>query len=634
MLKFSRFCFDTEQQVLYLNGEVVPLTVNQSKMLTLFLSDPAKVFSKDEILDAVWDTRAVSEQVVFQNISQLRGIIGSQSIKTFPRRGYQWQLPPTLHSEAAYSDISVGKKNLQKSKLIVVSVMIIGLLLLIILLWWQADIRMSTGEASTEENIQQGRTIQLIPFVTPYQNELQEQVTRLNQFLSGQAAVLDGSSVGQDVDKQSVQEFFNSPFVYRQSLGFPADGLLLSGYVHVLVSENAQRTYLVEYLIQGEQRAWQGYLQTSDLTSAQQQMAALLSELTHSGYFSLVSDAFVTAELSRLQSRQGQNLDVLKHLVERQLQEGNYQVASGMIEQMRQFSQQQGQALYTAYSYWLEGQLLSAMGQDELAMETLHVANTAMTKLRFLPLQSEINKTLAEVQSYLGDFQTVRQYLFEAASQARIADRPVQEIRAYTLLSIKASKMGQHQAKYDYLTHAKKLLVDYQLDASHFMLPFYHLALFAETDEKREHFFKTVLEQPVTPKNYWVFFSATEFLVELYIKQENWQKASVLTENIQEAARQAYLRSKIFLAMADEVNAKEQAFISFNVARTQRIEWVAREVALLLLELRTEQDSEADLLMYRRYIENHNKPWWGQKNFQRLRKVGIKPDPYEAGNDI
>jgi hypothetical protein len=43
----------------------------------------------------------VSEQVVFQNISHLRAIFGNDAIKTFSKRGYQWQLELTEVTEQA-----------------------------------------------------------------------------------------------------------------------------------------------------------------------------------------------------------------------------------------------------------------------------------------------------------------------------------------------------------------------------------------------------------------------------------------------------------------------------------------------------------------------------------------------------
>ena len=55
---------------------------------------------KKSILSHVWQDKVVSEQAVFQNISHLRSLFGNQAIKTFSKRGYQWQLKvDSIHPE-------------------------------------------------------------------------------------------------------------------------------------------------------------------------------------------------------------------------------------------------------------------------------------------------------------------------------------------------------------------------------------------------------------------------------------------------------------------------------------------------------------------------------------------------------
>lgn len=89
---FNDFMFDSEQLILYKNNEVISCRHNEAKLLALFLTDPKRIFSKDDILEQVWSGKVVSEQAVFQNISVLRALIGEGSIKTFSKKGYQWQL--------------------------------------------------------------------------------------------------------------------------------------------------------------------------------------------------------------------------------------------------------------------------------------------------------------------------------------------------------------------------------------------------------------------------------------------------------------------------------------------------------------------------------------------------------------
>lgn len=286
-------------------------------------------------------------------------------------------------------------------------------------------------------------------------------------------------------------------------------------------------------------------------------------------------------------------------------------------------------------AHWLKGQLLLNLEQYTLAKAELEQASLHMKRANFLPLQSEISKSLAEAVIPQKDFQLIRQYLYQAASEARLAERPVLEIRAYTLLSIRAAKLKLHEEKYDYLFRAKKLIADYQLDDSHFMLVFYHFALFAKDKAEQEKFYKKVLEQPVTPENYWVFFSASQFLAEIYGERQQWQDALELTNNIYEPARQAFLRAKIYQAKGDIENASAQAKIAFNSARTQHIHWIGLEMALILLQLENNRQlNSADALMYRRYIHSNYRDWWAQRNQEQLQAAGIELNPYGQRDEL
>ena len=90
--KFLDFEFNSTNLVLSQNGYDIAIRHNEAKLLALMLSQPERVFSKENILAQVWQDKIVSEQAVFQNISHLRSLFGNGAIKTFSKRGYQWQL--------------------------------------------------------------------------------------------------------------------------------------------------------------------------------------------------------------------------------------------------------------------------------------------------------------------------------------------------------------------------------------------------------------------------------------------------------------------------------------------------------------------------------------------------------------
>ncbi len=96
---FQHFEFDSTSLVLTKKGEAIAIRHNEAKLLALLLVQADKVLSKEDILSEVWQDKVVSEQAVFQNISHLRSLFGAEAIKTFSKRGYQWQLPIELIPE-------------------------------------------------------------------------------------------------------------------------------------------------------------------------------------------------------------------------------------------------------------------------------------------------------------------------------------------------------------------------------------------------------------------------------------------------------------------------------------------------------------------------------------------------------
>ena len=635
MLVFSDFKFDPSQRVLYKNDEVVTLTANQSKLLGMFLDNPSQVYSKDDILSYVWKDRVVSEQVVFQNISQLRSIFTDKAIKTFPKRGYQWQLPLQAPTEKPIVEQdSATHTNIQNKKPIsskIGSLPKAGFILLVLFaLIWQLIPEQPETDAPNQNTSRASSLpgeLLYIPFSTRYQGSLQGELSSLNKGLTEQVSPLA------QITTLSADDFFNSPYMTRKQVVHNGESLMISGYLFDQHFAPEEQRYLLEYVIQGPFRHWHGYIQAATPEMLSSILLAKIDMLTSSQYFTLEAEAFTTSELSLMQGQYPEDLDIFKHLIERLLLEDTYQAASAQIEQMAQQAELQQHTLYQAYALWLRGQLLYKLNQYEMAETNLLQAKEKMTEAQFLALQSEINKTLAELASVGKEFKPIQDYLYQSASQARLANRPVQEIRAYTLLSIKASKLGLDDEKYNYLIKAKTLLADYQLDDSHYMLPFYHFALFAETEAERQRFYLKVLEQPVTPKNYWVYFSVSEQLSRLYGKQGKWTDALALAENITEPARGNFLKAKIYQQKGDTNQAVSHALISFDAARTRRIDWVGLDMALLLLDLGGETLDDANKLMYKRYIREHATRGWINRHQPRLNKVGITMDPYQNDSD-
>ena len=71
---FGEFRYEINKQLLYRQEELILLKKNQAALLDILLEDIHSFHNKYDILDAIWVNQDVSQQVVFQTISELRSI--------------------------------------------------------------------------------------------------------------------------------------------------------------------------------------------------------------------------------------------------------------------------------------------------------------------------------------------------------------------------------------------------------------------------------------------------------------------------------------------------------------------------------------------------------------------------------
>ena len=74
------------------NGETIELTKAEFKVLELLMSQPKRVFTKEQIYESAWyDDGAVDDNTIRVIISRLRDKIGSEHIKTIRGLGYRFE---------------------------------------------------------------------------------------------------------------------------------------------------------------------------------------------------------------------------------------------------------------------------------------------------------------------------------------------------------------------------------------------------------------------------------------------------------------------------------------------------------------------------------------------------------------
>ncbi|KPH01015.1 CadC-family transcriptional regulator [Pseudomonas sp. RIT-PI-q] len=92
---FEDFVLDQDRRELTLRGYVVAVGPQVFDLLLLFVSNPDRVVSKDDLLQAVWSDRIVSESTITSHINAVRKAIGDSGeeqrlVRTIPRKGYRF----------------------------------------------------------------------------------------------------------------------------------------------------------------------------------------------------------------------------------------------------------------------------------------------------------------------------------------------------------------------------------------------------------------------------------------------------------------------------------------------------------------------------------------------------------------
>lgn len=85
-------CLDLDECTFIRNNEVTELTKAEFKVLELLMSQPKRVFTKEQIYESAWySDSAVDDNTIRVIISRLRDKVGTEHIKTIRGLGYRFE---------------------------------------------------------------------------------------------------------------------------------------------------------------------------------------------------------------------------------------------------------------------------------------------------------------------------------------------------------------------------------------------------------------------------------------------------------------------------------------------------------------------------------------------------------------
>jgi adenylate cyclase len=92
---FEDYAFDPDRRELYRGAEVVPIAPQVFDLLDYLIRNRERVVSKDDLINAVWNGRSVSDAALTTRLNVARTTIGDSGeeqrlIKTLPRKGFRF----------------------------------------------------------------------------------------------------------------------------------------------------------------------------------------------------------------------------------------------------------------------------------------------------------------------------------------------------------------------------------------------------------------------------------------------------------------------------------------------------------------------------------------------------------------
>ena len=92
---FEEYAFDTDRRELHRGADIVSIAPQVFDLLDHLIRNRERVVSKDDLINAIWNGRIVSDAALTTRLNAARGAIGDSGeqqrlIKTLPRKGFRF----------------------------------------------------------------------------------------------------------------------------------------------------------------------------------------------------------------------------------------------------------------------------------------------------------------------------------------------------------------------------------------------------------------------------------------------------------------------------------------------------------------------------------------------------------------
>jgi DNA-binding winged helix-turn-helix (wHTH) protein len=616
---FSDFVFDSEQLILYKNNEVVACRHTETKLLALFLAEPQRVFSKDDILEQVWAGKVVSEQAVFQNISLLRALFGDNAIKTFSKKGYQWQLDVKPYLEPAFVSAIVQpetKINYRARRPFWIFV-VLALIVLIMggFLYWRS---IQTDPQLTR--------IAILPLLVERKDQ---QNQNLNMDLVQPVwQVINQSKIFRPVivsDLKDYDDFFYTPQKYFTQLSQQTH----SNLVLVASVGTSKNNVFIRYTLKSEQGGWSAAHQAKTVPLLLKKLDAHIALIMQSNILNIsFSDStLINAKLKILHQQAPNDLVVLSHLASSEIQNGNANSAVLLADELAVKALQQDDKGAEGNSYTIAADAYISQGlYSEAEAKLLKASGVLLGEQDYRALNS-MQRTYASLAFAKHDYELFKKSLITAIQFAQQAKDPLLEVSDSNYLSVVANKFGEKLDRQTYLDRAEFVLDRTHQSPEHYASVYFYAGMYAETEALAEKYYRKVLTVLPADQLWWERERAQVHLTELLIKQARWEQAlELFPKDKPLKIPEELMVAKIYSAQQRWAEAERHGLNAYKASSLSGQPGSALDAALTLFNIYTHAGDAEKAQIYQQFLirEAKSVPYWIRFNKEALDKVGLQ----------
>ena len=618
---FQDFAFNSKDLVLLKQGEIVKLRINEAKILALLLNDPESILSKRDIFENVWSGEVITEQPIFQNISRLRAIFGSEAIVNHPKKGYQWKIPLTPAATVTAELPTVQIKNKpHRAGYYVAAIALVSIFLSVFFL--KQSVKEEKTPASTYKFALMSVNSQIAEFS-------QAQVTDKFQ----QALSHHGNDVDIVIDEKLTYRELdaNLEYILWDRLNqYQADGLILLN-----ISSKYNKLYL-DLEVVGKSYHWDSELLADNMPELLQQFTQQLSYINSAQLFEKpkISDKYIHAKLQLLHQQHFKDVSVLSKIV---MMEEDLSHALLLAQQLETLAVKQGNLVYQAYAYKLQGEIYTRKSHFERAQQSLDAAVDIYRQYGDIDNQIAISDALTILAYFEHDYEKVRGLVIETINLAKQIGDYKNEFWQNLYLSKIAAIFQQKNDKTDYFTRAESV---------------YHSRFFEPAAEVKYQFYAQVLARFYNDKAKLIdnllkmLATANQYqglpsyyktgpqaeLTQLYLEERRFEEALALFDlTATLTSVEKSLLAKIYIHSGEMILALDYAKQAYQESVLAGELQTSLDSAVLLIEM-SEDEKIKTLIhkaLYLDYIKDNASPDWIANNQELFKKLDFKTSQQE-----